>query len=54
MGREGYQVKEGDTEVGGKNAGYFGKPGAIARQTSPRDTEVKARMVSTSVNGQQM
>ena len=32
----------------------FGKPGAIARQTSPRDTEVKARMVSASVNGQQM
>ena len=50
----GLSSQGGEYRSGSKNGGYFGKPGAIARQTSPRDTEVGARMAATSVNGQQM
>ena len=37
-----------------KNGGYFGKRAADARQTSPRNTEVGARMAATSVNREQL
>lgn len=49
-GEGGVSSQGGGYRSKSKNGVCFGKPGAIARQTSPRDTEVKARMASASVN----
>ena len=46
----GLSSQGGEYRSGSKNGGYFGKRAADARQTSPRNTEVGARMASASVN----
>ena len=50
----GLSSQGGEYRSGSKNGGYFGKRAAVARQTSPRDTEVGARMAATSVNREQL
>ena len=50
VGRVGLSSQGGEYRSGSKNGGYFGKRAADARQTSPRNTEVGARMASASVN----
>ena len=52
--RVGLSSQGGEYRSGSKNAVCFGKRAADVSQTSPKDTEVKARMASASVNGQQM
>ena len=44
----GLSSQGGEYRSGSKNGGYFGKRAADARQTSPRNTEVGARMAATS------
>ena len=50
----GLSSQGGEYRSRSKNGVCFGKRATDARQTSSRDTEVKARMAATSVNGQQM
>ena len=47
----GLSSQGGEYRSGSKNAVCFGKRAADVSQTSPKDTEVKARMASASVNG---
>ena len=48
----GLSSQGGEYRSGSKNAVCFGKRAADARQTSPRDTEVGARMAAASVRRQ--